>query len=89
MVLAQVATTVLMAVTFQHEAPPLYAIILIEVFVCMFTAGFAYSWGPLGWLVRKLLLPWVMQDTCDRFLRSTGTENVLILSAGSNRDTHH
>ncbi|CAL8464878.1 g4413 [Coccomyxa elongata] len=51
MVLAQVATTVLMAVTFQHEAPPLYAIILIEVFVCMFTAGFAYSWGPLGWLV--------------------------------------
>lgn len=51
MVLAQVATTILMAVTFQHEAPPLYAIILIEVFVCMFTAGFAYSWGPLGWLV--------------------------------------
>ena len=24
----------------------------ILVVVCVFVAGFAYSWGPLGWLVR-------------------------------------
>ncbi|EIE20603.1 general substrate transporter [Coccomyxa subellipsoidea C-169] len=51
MILAQIAATILMAVTFKHVSPPIYSIVLIEVFVCMFTAGFAYSWGPLGWLV--------------------------------------
>ena len=52
MILAQIATTILMAITFRHTSPPIYSIILIEAFICMFTAGFAYSWGPLGWLVR-------------------------------------
>ena len=52
MLLAQIATTVLMAVTFMEGTTQIYSIILIEVFVCMFTSGFAYSWGPLGWLVR-------------------------------------
>ncbi|KAK9917567.1 hypothetical protein WJX75_005843 [Coccomyxa subellipsoidea] len=51
MILAQIATTILMAITFRHTSPPIYSIILIEAFICMFTAGFAYSWGPLGWLV--------------------------------------
>lgn len=51
MVLAQIAATITMALTFSHDSPPVSSIILIEVFVCMFTAGFAYSWGPLGWLV--------------------------------------
>ena len=57
MILAQIAATILMAVTFKHVSPPIYSIVLIEVFVCMFTAGFAYSWGPLGWLVRPSSLP--------------------------------
>lgn len=27
----------------------------IIVFECIFTAGFAWSWGPLGWLVSPAL----------------------------------
>ncbi len=86
MVLAQVATTILMAVTFKHEAPPLYAIILIEVFVCMFTAGFAYSWGPLGWLVRDPSF----HGYCKIFGSGLLTLRMwYFFYAGSNRNPHH
>jgi hypothetical protein len=26
---------------------------LIIIFICIYVAGFAWSWGPLGWLVPK------------------------------------
>ena len=53
---AQVATAVLMGVAFTGGAPSIGAIAALEVFVCVFTIGFAYSHGPLDWLVRLLRL---------------------------------
>ena len=31
---------------------PHNAAVVIIVFECLFTSAFAWSWGPLGWLVR-------------------------------------
>lgn len=53
---AQVATAVLMGLAFTGGAPSIGAIVALEVFVCIFTIGFAYSHGPLDWLVRLLWL---------------------------------
>ncbi|KAK1324480.1 Sugar transport protein 1 [Acorus calamus] len=33
-----------------------YAILVI-VFICLYVAGFAWSWGPLGWLVPSEIFP--------------------------------
>ncbi len=30
---------------------PHHIAILVIVFICIFIASFAWSWGPLGWLV--------------------------------------
>lgn len=30
---------------------------LVLIFVCIYTAGFAWSWGPLGWLVPSEIFP--------------------------------
>ena len=35
--------------------PPAVAILVI-VFICIFIASFAWSWGPLGWLVPSCVL---------------------------------
>ncbi|KAK9220022.1 hypothetical protein WN943_008669 [Citrus x changshan-huyou] len=32
------------------ELPKWYAIVVV-LFICIYVAGFAWSWGPLGWLV--------------------------------------
>ena len=43
---AQIATAALMGVAFRGSAPSIGAIIALEVLVCIFTVGFAYSYGP-------------------------------------------
>ena len=51
---AQIATAILMGVAFRGATPSIGAIIALEVLVCIFTIGFAYSHGPLDWLVSCL-----------------------------------
>ncbi|CAN1284474.1 Hexose carrier protein HEX6 [Linum perenne] len=38
------------------ELPKWYAI-LVVLFICVYVAGFAWSWGPLGWLVPSEIFP--------------------------------
>ncbi|KAI4299277.1 hypothetical protein L6164_032751 [Bauhinia variegata] len=38
------------------ELPKWYAIVVV-VFICIYVAGFAWSWGPLGWLVPSEIFP--------------------------------
>ncbi|XP_031386127.1 sugar transport protein 8-like [Punica granatum] len=39
-----------------NEMPQLYAKIVV-LLVCVFVAGFAWSWGPLGWLIPSEIFP--------------------------------
>lgn len=32
------------------QLPEWYAVVVL-LFICVYVAGFAWSWGPLGWLV--------------------------------------
>ena len=48
----QIATGILTAVTFTGSKIPVTAGDIMIVFICIFVAMFAASWGPLGWLVR-------------------------------------
>lgn len=36
--------------------PQWYAIVVVG-FICIYVAGFAWSWGPLGWLVPSEIFP--------------------------------
>ena len=36
--------------------PRWYAIVVV-LFICIYVAGFAWSWGPLGWLVPSEIFP--------------------------------
>ena len=47
----QIATGILTAVTFTGTKIPTTAGDIMIVFICLFVAMFAASWGPLGWLV--------------------------------------
>ncbi|CAI0406891.1 unnamed protein product [Linum tenue] len=38
------------------ELPKWYSIIVV-MFICIYVAGFAWSWGPLGWLVPSEIFP--------------------------------
>ncbi|XP_052202869.1 sugar carrier protein C-like [Diospyros lotus] len=38
------------------EVPKWYAIVVVT-FICIYVAGFAWSWGPLGWLVPSEIFP--------------------------------
>ena len=38
------------------ELPEWYAIVVV-VCICIFVAAFAFSWGPLGWLVPSEIFP--------------------------------
>ncbi|KAL8130406.1 hypothetical protein V2J09_019561 [Rumex salicifolius] len=38
------------------DLPKWYAI-LVVLFICIYVAGFAWSWGPLGWLVPSEIFP--------------------------------
>ncbi|KAK4439251.1 Sugar carrier protein C [Sesamum alatum] len=39
-----------------EELPKWYAIVVVA-FICVYVAGFAWSWGPLGWLVPSEIFP--------------------------------
>ncbi|KAL1562719.1 Transcription factor stp1 [Salvia divinorum] len=39
-----------------RETVPNYAIVIV-VFICIFVGGFAWSWGPLAWLVPSEIFP--------------------------------
>ncbi|XP_021911353.1 sugar transport protein 1-like [Carica papaya] len=36
---------------------PMWFAILVVIFICLFMAAFAWSWGPLGWLVPSEMSP--------------------------------
>ncbi|KAH7545907.1 hypothetical protein FEM48_Zijuj01G0143900 [Ziziphus jujuba var. spinosa] len=38
------------------ELPKWYAIVVV-LFICIYVSGFAWSWGPLGWLVPSEIFP--------------------------------
>ena len=45
--------------------------IAIIVMVCIFTSGFAWSWGPLGWLVPSEIQPLETRSTGQAITVST------------------
>ncbi|KAK4347079.1 hypothetical protein RND71_033418 [Anisodus tanguticus] len=61
MLFCQIAVAILIAIKFgvngtPGELPKWYAI-LVVIFICIYVAGFAWSWGPLGWLVPSEIFP--------------------------------
>nr|GMD73484.1 sugar transport protein 8-like [Ipomoea batatas] len=36
---------------------PKFAAVIVLVFICVFVMGFAWSWGPLGWLIASEIYP--------------------------------
>ncbi|BDA43293.1 H(+)/hexose cotransporter 2 [Coccomyxa sp. Obi] len=51
MFIMQTATAALTGLTFTGAAIPQQPADAMIVFICIFVACFAFSWGPLGWLV--------------------------------------
>ena len=36
---------------------PIWYAIVVVLFICIYVSGFAWSWGPLGWLVPSEIFP--------------------------------
>ncbi|GAA0160189.1 secondary carrier transporter [Lithospermum erythrorhizon] len=61
MLVCQVVVAIFIAIKFgvdgnPDDLPKWYAIIVV-LFICIYVAGFAWSWGPLGWLVPSEIFP--------------------------------
>ncbi|KAH6776043.1 sugar transporter 1 [Perilla frutescens var. hirtella] len=61
MLICQVVVAICIGVKFgvdgdPGELPRWYAIVVV-LFICVYVAGFAWSWGPLGWLVPSEIFP--------------------------------
>ncbi|XP_047947022.1 sugar carrier protein C-like [Salvia hispanica] len=62
MLISQIVVGICMGVTYgvdgavRETTPKWYAIVLV-VFICIFVGGFAWSWGPLAWLVPSEIFP--------------------------------
>ncbi|GAB4826858.1 Transcription factor stp1 [Ancistrocladus abbreviatus] len=61
MLICQIAVAIFIGVKFgvSGEAgnlPKWYAIVVV-IFICIYVAAFAWSWGPLGWLVPSEIFP--------------------------------
>ncbi|KAL2253235.1 sugar carrier protein C [Sesamum indicum] len=61
MLICQVVVAICIGVKFgvngdPGELPRWYAIVVV-LFICIYVAGFAWSWGPLGWLVPSEIFP--------------------------------
>ncbi|RZR97422.1 hypothetical protein BHM03_00026611 [Ensete ventricosum] len=60
MVISQILVGTLIGIKFgttgQGEIPKTYAIFVV-VCICVFVSAFAWSWGPLGWLVPSEIFP--------------------------------
>lgn len=57
----QIIITIFIAIKFgvngqPGELPKWYAVVVV-LFICIYVAGFAWSWGPLGWLVPSEIFP--------------------------------
>ncbi|CAA3015487.1 sugar carrier C-like [Olea europaea subsp. europaea] len=61
MLICQIVVAICIALKFgvdgnPGELPKWYAIVVV-LFICVYVAGFAWSWGPLGWLVPSEIFP--------------------------------
>lgn len=61
MLICQIAIAICIALKFgldgnPGELPKWYAIVVV-LLICIYVAGFAWSWGPLGWLVPSEIFP--------------------------------
>ncbi|KAG6393993.1 hypothetical protein SASPL_144569 [Salvia splendens] len=61
MLICQIAVAVLIGMKFgvdgnPGQLPKWYAGVVV-MFICIYVAGFAWSWGPLGWLVPSEIFP--------------------------------
>ncbi|GFQ02311.1 sugar carrier protein c [Phtheirospermum japonicum] len=61
MLICQIVVAICIAIKFgvdgePGELPKWYAIVVV-LFICIYVAGFAWSWGPLGWLVPSEIFP--------------------------------
>ncbi|CAM8893623.1 unnamed protein product [Rhodiola kirilowii] len=61
MLISQIAVTIAIGLKFgvsgePGELPKWYAIVVV-LFICIYVAAFAWSWGPLGWLVPSEIFP--------------------------------
>ncbi|CAH9112285.1 unnamed protein product [Cuscuta epithymum] len=61
MLICQIAVAICIALKFgvngdPGSLPKWYAIVVV-IFICTYVAGFAWSWGPLGWLVPSEIFP--------------------------------
>eukprot|EP00898_Chlorokybus_atmophyticus_P004016 jgi/Chlat1/4615/Chrsp293S04361 len=61
MSLALIATAIILGIEFSGEAGtpnlPTGIAVLVLVVICIFVSAFAWSWGPLGWLVPSEIQP--------------------------------
>ncbi|KAL1537463.1 Transcription factor stp1 [Salvia divinorum] len=61
MLICQIAVSILIGLKFgvdgnPGQLPKWYAGVVV-MFICIYVAGFAWSWGPLGWLVPSEIFP--------------------------------
>ncbi|KAI3498856.1 hypothetical protein L1887_34642 [Cichorium endivia] len=61
MLICQVAVAIFIGIKFgidgnPGDLPKWYALVVV-LFICIYVAGFAWSWGPLGWLVPSEIFP--------------------------------
>ncbi|XP_009761332.1 sugar transport protein 12-like [Nicotiana sylvestris] len=61
MLICQIAVAICIGLKFGTDGnagnlPKWYAIVVV-IFICAYVAGFAWSWGPLGWLVPSEIFP--------------------------------
>ncbi|KAF7810938.1 sugar transport protein 13-like [Senna tora] len=59
MLLSQTVIAVILGLKLKDDTPSLSSglAILVVILVCTFVAGFAWSWGPLGWLIPSETFP--------------------------------
>ncbi|XP_050219143.1 sugar carrier protein C-like [Mercurialis annua] len=67
MLIFQVLLAVLIGVKFgtagQVTDLPTWYVFIVVICICIFVAGFAWSWGPLGWLVPSEIFPLEIRST--------------------------
>ena len=67
MIVAEVVVAGLIAVEFRgatgDAVMPTGPAIAVLFFTCLFVSGFAWSWGPLGWLVPSEIQPLETRST--------------------------
>ncbi|GAB4831093.1 Transcription factor stp1 [Ancistrocladus abbreviatus] len=61
MLICQIAVAIFIGVKFgvngePGDLPKWYAVVVV-IFICCYVAAFAWSWGPLGWLVPSEIFP--------------------------------